>query len=232
MEHKRASGSFLPSYSHIPLVSVLLINFLAYFASRLITQGLVHYNFSLPIDKAIPFVPAFSVFYVLAYLQWVVGFILIAKESRAFCYKVLSGEIISKLICLALFIIVPTTMVRADITSDGFFSTLTKYIYSVDAPDNLFPSLHCHLSWLCFYSALRMKKTGKWYIYFSFIFNMFVFASTLLVKQHVFVDLFAGVIVCELGQLIAQKTNSAQVFEKLEALTSKHKPSSERTDEN
>lgn len=210
----------IPTYSIIPLAAVLFINFLAYFASRLITRGFVHYDFSLPIDRAIPFVPAFSVIYVLAYAQWVIGYILIARESRDFCYRVLSGEIISKLICLVLFLVLPTTMVRADIVSNDFFSTLTKYIYLLDTPDNLFPSLHCLFSWLCFRSAMQMKKTGKWYVYFGLIFSLLVFASTVLIKQHVVVDVIAGVIVCEIGQFIARKTNSGRIFDRIGSLVS------------
>ena len=231
MTSKNRSDSLIPSYSYIPLATVVCINSLAYFASRLITGGFVHYNFSLPIDGALPFVPVFSVVYILAYAQWAIGFILIARESRDFCYRVLSGEIISKLICLTLFLIIPTTMVRADITSGDVFSTLTKYIYLLDTPDNLFPSLHCHLSWLCFYSALRMKKTGKIYIYFSFIFSLLVFASTVLIKQHVAVDIFAGVLVCEIGQFIAKKTDSARVFERIGSFASKLTKSTEKKDE-
>ena len=210
----------IPSYSIIPLAAVLFINFLTYFASRLITRGFVHYDFSLPIDKAIPFVPAFSVIYVLAFAQWVIGYILIARESRDFCYRILSGEIISKLICLVLFFVLPTTMVRADIVTNDFFSDLTKYIYLLDTPDNLFPSLHCLLSWICFRSAMQMKKTGKWYMYFSLIFSLLVFASTVLIKQHVAVDVIAGVIVCEIGQFIARKTNSGRIFDRMDSFVS------------
>ena len=217
MRNNKKHGSLLPLYSRIALVSVLCVNGLAYFATRLITRGFTHYDFSIAIDGAIPFVPAFSVIYILAYLQWVVGYILIARESRDFCYRVLSGEIISKLICLALFILIPTSVVRPEVTSGDFFSTVVKCIYMFDTPDNLFPSIHCLASWVCFYGALRMKKTGKLYICFSFVFSLLVFASTVLIKQHVAVDIFAGVAVCVIGQFIAKKTNSAAVFEKLEA---------------
>ena len=203
----------LPKYSRFPLALVLIINFLAYSATRLVTHGFVHYNLSLPLDSQIPFIPAFSLIYVLAFVQWVVGFILIARDSRELCYKVLSGEIIAKLICMVIYIIVPTTMTRPEITGSGFLSDFVQFIYKVDTPDNLLPSLHCFESWLCFRGAMWMKSTGKGYKYFSFVFTLLVFASTVLVKQHVVIDIVAGVLVCELGQFIAEKTNSARFFE-------------------
>ena len=216
MDFKRTLGDLLPAYTRVPLVSMVCANGLAYYATRLITQKLAHFNFSLPVDNAIPFIPAFSVIYVLAYVQWVVGFILIARDSRELCYRVISGEMISKLICMALFLLVPTTMARAEIVSDGFFDTIVGYIYQMDAADNLFPSIHCLESWVCFRGAMQMKKTGPWYRYFCFLFSLLVFASTVFVKQHEVVDIIAGVLTAEIGQQIAQKTGSALIFQRIE----------------
>ena len=206
MGFKEKLDDLLPSYTRIPLISMVCIHGLVYYATRLVTQKLTHLDFSLPVDDAIPFIPAFSVIYVLAYVQWTVGFIVIARDSRELCYRVISGEIISKLICMALFLLVPTTMARAEIVSDGFFDTIVRYIYQMDAADNLFPSIHCLESWVCFRGAMQMKKAGPWYRYFTLLFSLLVFASTVLIKQHVAVDIIAGVLTAEIGQQIVQKT--------------------------
>ena len=124
MYFKRRLDDLLPSYTRIPLVSMVCIHGLVYYATRLVTQKMTHVDFSLPVDDAIPFIPAFSVIYVLAYVQWIAGYIVIARDSRELCYRVISGGIISKLICVALFLLVPTTMTRANIVSDGFFDTV------------------------------------------------------------------------------------------------------------
>ena len=205
MDFKGISEDLLPSYTRIPLVSMVCVHGLVYYATRLVTQQLTHFDFSLPVDDAIPFIPAFSVVYALAYVQWTAGFIMIARENRELCYRVISGEIISKLICMALFLLVPTTMVRADIVSDGFFDTIVRSIYRLDAADNLFPSIHCLESWVCFRGAMQMKKVGPWYRYFTLLFSLLVFASTVLIKQHVAVDIIAGVLTAEIGQQIAQR---------------------------
>ena len=205
MDFKGISGNLLPSYTRIPLVSMVCVHGLVYYATRLVTQQLTHFDFSLPVDDTIPFIPAFSVVYILAYVQWTAGFIIIARESRELCYRVISGEIISKLICMALFLLVPTTMVRAEIVSDGFFDTIVRSIYRLDAADNLFPSIHCLESWVCFRGAMQMKKVGLWYWYFTLLFSLLVFASTVLIKQHVAVDIIAGVLTAEIGQQIAQR---------------------------
>lgn len=218
MNIKKFLDYLLPKYAYIPLLSVLIVNFTAYCGTRLITRDLAHFDFTLTIDNAIPFVPAFSSIYLLAYVQWIAGFVMISRDSRELCYRVLSGEIISKLICMVLFLVIPTTMIRAEITSDGFFDSVVKLIYQTDSADNLFPSLHCLESWICFRGAMQMKKTGKWYVVFSLIFSLLVFASTVFVKQHVFVDIIAGVLVCEIGQFISKKVDSARVFRRIESL--------------
>ena len=205
MDLKQKLDHFLPSYTHIPLVSMVCVHGLVYYATKLVTQKMTHFDFSLPVDDMIPFIPAFSVIYVLAYIQWVAGYILIARDSRELCFRVISGELISKLICMALFLLVPTTMTRAEIVSDGLFETVVRYIYRLDAADNLFPSIHCLESWVCFRGAMRMKRTGPWYRYFTLLFSLLVFASTVLVKQHVAADIIGGVLTAEIGQQIAQK---------------------------
>ena len=201
---KRKLDEFLPSYTRIPLILMVCVNSLVYFATRPVTKNLTHYNLSLAVDGAIPFIPAFVVIYLLSYIQWTVGYILIARDSRELCHRVISGEIIAKLICLTLFLLVPTTMVRAEISSDGFFDTIVGYVYKLDAPDNLFPSIHCLESWVCFRGSMQMKKTGSWYRYVTLLFSLLVFASTVLIKQHVAVDIVAGILVAEIGQQISK----------------------------
>ena len=205
MNLKRKLYDFLPSYTRIPLAAMVCVHGLTYYATRLVTQRMTHFDFSLPIDDAIPFIPAFSVIYVLAYVQWIAGYILIARDSRELCRRVISGEIISKLICMALFLLIPTTMARAEIVSDGFFDRVVGYIYRLDAADNLFPSIHCLESWVCFRGAMRMKKTSPRYLYFTLLFSLLVFSSTVLIKQHAAVDIAGGVLTAEIGQWIGQR---------------------------
>ncbi len=210
MDTKKAFDWLLPPYSRVPLLAMAGCGFLTYYLTRPISQQLPHYDLSLPLDAAIPFVPAFSVIYVLAYLQWVVGFVLIARESREVCRRVLFGEIIAKLLCMVCFLVIPTTMSRPEVVPDGFFNAIMWLIYRLDAADNLFPSIHCLESWVCFRGALHMKKLGPWYRYFSFFFGLLVFASTVLVKQHVAVDIIGGILAAEIGQQIAWRTEAVR----------------------
>lgn len=206
----------LPKYAWLPLLTSLVLNCLVYWGSRMVTSGRTHYDFSIWIDRKIPFVAPMMVVYVLAYVVWVVGFIVIGRESRQVCYEVMAAEQIAKLMCLVCFIVIPSTIQRPEITGTGFFDWLSGLIYSLDAPDNLFPSIHCLENWICFRGAMRCRKTGKRYKALMFVAAIFVFASTLLVKQHVFVDVLGGIAVVEAGLFLSKKIRASRIYFALE----------------
>lgn len=208
-------STLIPKYARLPLLAALILNCSAYWLTRPLTGGAAHYDISVSLDARIPFVPPFIVIYVLAYVQWVVGYIIIARDSEELCYRVLSGEMISKLICCAFFLALPTSMVRPEVTGTDIFSRLTRLIYSLDTPDNLFPSIHCVESWLCFRGAIRAKKVGKAYKAANLIFTLLVFASVVLVKQHLVVDIISGLLVAELGQLLAPAIHADALLKRI-----------------
>lgn len=202
----------LPKYAFLPLIICLGLNAFTYFGTRLFTTGLYHYDLSLPIDYMIPFTPFMMSVYVLAYVVWIVGFIVIGRESREVCYEVLTAEQIAKLCCLVAFIAIPTTIIRPEVTGTGFFQWLSRLIYSMDSPDNLLPSVHCLENWICFRGAMKCKKVGKGYKIFMFVAAILVFASTLMVKQHVVLDVVAAIVVVELGLFLSRRFNLSKIY--------------------
>ncbi|MCH5167648.1 MAG: phosphatase PAP2 family protein [Erysipelotrichales bacterium] len=199
------------------------MNFITYFCSKIITNHLYHYTLSTMIDDVIPLVPIFIIVYILAYVQWIVGYIVIARESKKVCYKYLSAELIAKFICLILFFLLPTTMVRPEIRNQGLLLGLVNFIYMVDAPVNLFPSIHCLESWLVFRGSLACKKVPNMYKLTTFIFSILVCLSTVFVKQHLIVDICGGIIVVEIGILLSNKFNMGIIYEKINTKLLKNK---------
>lgn len=195
----------LPAYARMPLLFLVIINLLAYYGSRLIPLQMAPLNMQLPLDGRIPFRQEWIIIYILAYLQWVVGYVLIARESREHCRRVLTGEMIAKLICMVLFVVLPTRIERPQVEGRGLCAFLVRLIYATDAPINLFPSIHCLESWICFRGAVGMKRVPRWYAPAMLVLTLLVFASTVLVKQHVLVDIPAGILVGEVGLLLANR---------------------------
>ena len=185
---------------------------LAFYGTRPFNQGMYHYDLSLWIDGASPFVPQAIVFYVLAFVSWVVGYVVTCRESREVCNQVMAGEVMAKLTCLVIFLLLPTSMERPEVTGSGFCHWLTRFIYAADTPDNLFPSVHCLENWMLFRASFRCRKVGNAYRVGMFVMALLVFASTLLVKQHLFVDVLAGVAVAELCLRLSDRLRAGRVF--------------------
>lgn len=209
---------FIPGYAVAPLLLVPIFNFSVYYVSRLITTPLHHYCFKLPIDDWIGFFPPLIIIYIGAYVQWIIGFLLIAKESREVCDWLFSSEVIAKTITFALFLLIPTTIDRPEIYGTNIYSVLLNNVYLADPPDNLFPSIHCLESWMCYRSCKWLTKVPKWYTPASLIMTLLVFASTVCLRQHVFVDILGGILMVEIGLRLSRVLNADRMFQKIREL--------------
>lgn len=192
------------------LTIILSVNYLVYFVTRPFTTGLKHYSMANSLDMALPFVPFFMFFYLLAYLQWIIGFVVIGRGGREVAFPMFIGELIAKGITLVCFILLPTTVAGlrpsvASLQGGGIWCELAARIFTMDAMDNCFPSVHCLESWICFRGALKLKKVPRWYVYGMLVMTLLVFTSTVLVKQHVLIDIVGGVAAVEIGLFLSQR---------------------------
>ena len=86
----------------------------------------------------IPAIPLFVIIYVLAYVQWFFGFLTCGRENRDYCYKWMSAEFYAKFLTFVIYLVLPTTILRPEITGSDFASILLRGIYRIDGPVNLF----------------------------------------------------------------------------------------------
>lgn len=211
----------LPCYIFLPILFWLIANTFAFYGSAFILGDIKRLSVKTVIDDYIPLYTPFISFYILAYLQWAICFIAISKSSRKNCYDFFSAEITGKLIAAFIFFIFPTQMVRTAITGNSVFDKLTDLLYTIDKPITLFPSLHCFESYVCSRYLARIKGIPKFAKIFCFAFSLLVFASTVLVKQHLFLDIPAGILVGELGILISDKFHFGKFFDKISHILNK-----------
>lgn len=187
----------VPKYGVIPLLSCFMFNCIVYFGVNILTSSWKHYDFTTDFDRAVPLIPEFVSIYLICYIFWVVNYILIARQEKEYCMRFVVAELLSRVICALFFILIPTTNVRPELTQGGFWVWLLGLIYQIDAPTNLFPSIHCLVSWFCYIGIRGQKGIPKWYQVFSCIFAVLVFVSTQVTKQHYFIDIIGGVVVAE-----------------------------------
>lgn len=190
----------------ISLCITLLCNGLAYYGTRLWTQGRHHYDLTNPLEDRIPVIPSAILIYWGCYGYWAVNYLLGCRQEKEEAYRFLSADCLAKLICLLVFLIFPTANDRPDIVGQGIFCRLMRLLYAVDAADNLFPSIHCLTSWFCYIAVRKNPEASVSYRVFSLAFTLLVCASTLVTKQHVLADVAGGILLAEGSYRLVEKT--------------------------
>lgn len=191
--------ALVPPHMGIPLMFALAWNCFVFYFPRLFTAGMKHYDMTSSLDRAVPVLSWTVVIYFGCYIFWGLNYIMACRQSKEMGYRVLSADFLAKVVSLVFFFAIPTTLARPEnIEVHNIFDRLLRYLYSIDSPDNLFPSLHCMVSWFCVIAVRRNPTVPRWYRIFSYIFTFMIFITVLTTKQHVIADIFAGVFIAEL----------------------------------
>ena len=201
-------GRRLPPRENLRWLALgVAVDLFAYYGTILLNRGAVYHTMALPVDARIPFVPAMMLVYVLAFVQWIVCYGLMVFEPRGRCRYFALAAIFAELICAACFLLWPTWMADRPVPAGtDFLSRLTAFIFAADDPSrNLFPSLHCVHSWLCLRITLASDRVKPPLRMVNGAFTLLVLASVVLVKQHVIVDIPAGIATAELGLLLSRR---------------------------
>ena len=196
---KEACRKFLPPYAVVGLSLLVISNLVVYYGARMLNDwlGRNYLDMTGAIDRVIPVIPAFSIIYFIAFPFWYVTYFLICRSDRDRCWRVVITDVAAKMLCGVIFVLIPTTNVRPAVTGSGLGETLLNFIYAADSPDNLFPSIHCLESWICFLAIRDEEKVPTWIKTSAFVLAFLICLSTLFTKQHVFVDMIAGVMIAD-----------------------------------
>ena len=204
MKQRKWTGILPKRVILLPLWA-LLWNTLTYQGSALLTASWHHYDLALPLDRAIPLVPWTIVIYFGCFVFWALHLMWLAWRNDAVTRWFYTADFLSKLLCLVFFLLLPTVMHRPEVEGTGFWSDAIRFLYQIDKPYNLFPSIHCMVSWLCWISVRQEKG---WYRWFALAAAIAICISTLTTRQHVLLDVFGGIAAAELSWLAAKKPAS------------------------
>ena len=199
MTNKKPVRLPIPGNTILPLVFTLALQGLVYFGSKLLMAGAYHHNLETAWDLAIPFLPWTVSIYVGTFLYWAISFLLILRSGTENAFRFLCAHCMSLLIALVFFLLLPTTNTRPQIEGGGLWNFGMRLIYALDTPDNLFPSLHCELSWLCFQGLKKVENVPTGGKRLALIFSLLIFVSTLTTKQHILLDVFGGWLIAEIS---------------------------------
>lgn len=193
-------GKLVPPYGILPLLSCFALNMLVYSGAMTLCADWKHYDLTTSLDRMVPLVPWWMYIYFGCYLFWIANYILVArihKDSPANFYRFVTTDMMSRIVCGLFYFLMPTTNVRPEVVGTTFADTLLRFLYSIDQPANLFPSIHCLVSWMCYIGIRGNERVPKWYRAFSCIFALLVVISTQTTKQHYIADAIAGILIAE-----------------------------------
>ncbi len=178
-----------------------------------------------PVDDLIPFNEWFIIPYVMwfLYVALLLAYFLI-KDVRSYL-NYMVASFVGLYLCDLFFIICPNGLTfRPETLPDNFAGWLCGFIFAVDNPTNVFPSIHVMISWLAFMAILESKtlKSHKWIYAPAFILSFMITLSTMYLKQHSFIDAVGGIIAAAILYIVFYRVKPIQ--KKIDAFYEKHPP--------
>jgi membrane-associated phospholipid phosphatase len=151
------------------------------------------------VDKQIPFLEIFVIPYLLWYAFIFLMFVYFAIFDRSTYYRTLLSFCAGMLVCYVIYFFFQTTVPRPELQGAGILTDMVRYVYNADEPFNCFPSIHVLSSYLM---IIAIRHSKLWTIKKDLIVSSIAYSiilSTLFIKQHVVLDIVAGVL---LGSLL------------------------------
>ena len=182
-----------------------LSQFALFFLPRLLFTQESYHLIHHPLDDLIPlWTPA-----AIAYYLWYVGlvgtplytFFKDRQAYRSYIYYALWGYGAA----IVIYLLYPTAIAFRPEALEGtdFFTRMVTFIYSIDTPTNVLPSLHVTMAAgiaLGLGAAKPFNKTLPRII--LWLLALSIAASTVLIKQHSVLDTLAAAPICLLGGLM------------------------------
>lgn len=175
---------------------------------------------STNVDDKIPFLPVFILPYIIWY-AFILGYLVYFwyKDTRVY-FKTLTMIVIGELVCFVIYFFFQTTVPRPNLVGDGMLIDLVGMIYSHDQPYNAFPSIHVLTTFAIILGNINIRNKHIIHSVFVPVMGSLIIISTLFVKQHYILDMFASMfltsfiygIVFELFEInVTEKSKTAYV---------------------
>lgn len=151
-------------------------------------------NLWIPFDDMIPFVKELIlVYHTFMPTVILVGLIIFSVDKEEY-KKLVISLFIAQIIAYIIYMFFQTHVPRYDtnLLGDDFFSNMVRATYSMDNSYSGAPSLHVADMSLCIFYLLRTKEIKISIKTFFTLYMILIAFTTVLVKQHVILDMPAG----------------------------------------
>ena len=181
----------------------------------------------IPFDDMIPIISIFIIPYVWSYLYWAMAPVAVSLCEKRHFADYMAANLTACVAGILLLAFFPTYMDRIaeglyEVSENpSVFDKLRQFWYSLDGSAmayNLLPSFHCINSTLCYLGVAGRSEIPGWFRVYSFITTLLIFASTVFVKQHYFLDIVTGVAVAVIAFIICKKYHWGRMWTPVERL--------------
>ena len=194
---------FLKKYKHtliIPIYGILYLLAFQYVEQRKVPINIIH----MKIDDYIPFCE----YFIVPYLLWfgyvavtVFYFAFINKNKQEYWQFILTLGVGMTLFILVSLVYPNGQDLRPELTGNSIFIQLVQYLYAIDTPTNILPSIHVFNSIACCIAVFHHKPFQKRKVLLTgtAVLTALIVLATVFLKQHTLVDVIAAIalnIVC------------------------------------
>ncbi|MDR1852099.1 MAG: phosphatase PAP2 family protein [Propionibacteriaceae bacterium] len=194
-----AKHAFTRRYLLWPAVALVVLDIgetLTYNGTRIFTENVPHHNFGTWLDAALPIIPFFIIFYLMAYaVLCFAPFYLAWVGDRDLVKRYILALAILFAISSIIYLVAPNDVPHAwtpDVYAQhtGFFDRLLEFMYDSDAASNGLPSLHNAHIWLPFFLIIFTDRSGKKLAHALpvAVLGVLISLATLFCKEHYLVD--------------------------------------------
>lgn len=188
---------FIKKYSHawVFLYALIYLPWFSYLEQHVTSD---YYLIHSPFDDYIPFVEYFIVPYLMWFLFVIIGAGYFFFTNKKGFYKLAAFLITGMTIFLIICTLFPNGLhLRpATFARDNIFTHIVQYVYSVDTPTNVLPSIHVFNSMGIAIAVAHSDKLKekKWIQHLTYILAGLIILSTMFLKQHSVTDVFAALV--------------------------------------
>lgn len=154
------------------------------------------------LDDIIPFLKIFVIPYIGWYIYIIAALVYFGLKSREDFVKLCLFIFIGMTTCYVIYYFFPNgQQLRPSISGDDLLTRMILGIWSVDNPYNVAPSMHV-LDCIAVHAVIARSKiltNKRWVVWGSFISAVLISLSTVFIKQHSIIDVFAALL---LGTMI------------------------------
>ena len=188
---------FLKKYKHtwiIPFYGILYMLAFQYIEQRNVRVNIIH----MKIDDYIPFCEYFIIPYLLwfGYVALTVFYFAFINKNKQEYWQFIGTLGIGMTLFIIISLIYPNGQnLRPELSGDSIFIQLVQYLYKIDTPTNILPSIHVFNSIACCVAIFQHKPFHKHRGLLSgtAILTTLIVMATVFLKQHTFVDVIAAV---------------------------------------